>query len=84
MAKKSKRPKDSRNTVIDANIGHISDTHGQVSSHHVQQQKRLQELNTLNWKEWVVTDGICYTNKEMDLSLLVLGSTTLNPTKSPQ
>ena len=36
MAKICRFPKDSKNTVINANIGDISDTvHSQVPSHHV-------------------------------------------------
>jgi hypothetical protein len=49
------------------------------------QQKRLLELKAPNWKEWAFTDGSCIIQtKKMDLSLLELESTTLNPTKSPQ
>ena len=65
MAKMCRLPKDSRNTVVNANIGNISDTlHSQVPSHHMQ-QKRLLELKAPNWKEWAFTaDGSCIINKE--------------------
>ena len=52
MAKIYRPPKDSRDTIINANIGDISDTvHSQSPFHHVQ-QKRLLELKFPNWKEW--------------------------------
>ena len=42
MAKLCRLPKDSRNTVVNANIGNISDTlHSQVPSHHMQQKRLL-------------------------------------------
>jgi hypothetical protein len=63
MAKICRLPKDSRNTVINANIGDTTDTHSQVPSHHVQ-QTRLLELKAPNWKEWAFTDGSCIINKE--------------------
>ena len=64
MAKICRLPKDSRNTVINANIGDISDTlHSQVPSHHMQQQ-RLLEIKAPKWKEWALTHGSCITNKE--------------------
>ena len=70
MAKICRLPKDSRNTVINANFGNIrqhkatSDTVlSQVPSHNVQ-QKRLLELKAPNWKEWAFTDGSCNINKE--------------------
>ena len=57
-------PKDSRNIVINANVGKTSDTlHSQVPSHHVQ-QKRLLELKARNWKELAFTGGSCTINKE--------------------
>jgi len=57
-------PKDSRNTVINADIGDISNRlHSQVPSHHVQ-QKCLLKLKAPNWKEWAFTDMSCTTNKE--------------------
>ena len=65
MAKICRLSKNSRNTVINANIGDISNTlHSQVPSHHMQ-QKRLLELKAPNWKEWAFTaDGSCIINKE--------------------
>jgi hypothetical protein len=48
------------------------------------QQKCLLELKAPNWKEWAFTDGVVLQTKKMDLSLLELESTTLNPTESPQ
>ena len=57
-------PKDSRNTIINANSGDISNTLcSQVLSHHMQ-QKRLLELKAPNWKERAFTDGSCITSKE--------------------
>jgi hypothetical protein len=64
MAKICRLPKDSRNTVINANIGDISDTlHSRIPSYHMQ-QKRLLELKAPNWKEWAFTDESYITNKE--------------------
>jgi len=54
MAKICRLPKDSRNTVINANIGDTSDTlqlHIQVPSHHVQRM-RLLELKAPTGKNW--------------------------------
>jgi hypothetical protein len=83
MAKICRLPKDTRNTVINANIGDISDTvHSQVPSPHVQ-QKRLLELKAPNWKEWAFTDGSLLQTKKVDLSQLELNYTTLNSTESP-
>ena len=80
MAKICRLPKDSTNTIINANIGDISDTvHSQASPITVQ-QKRLLELKAPNWKEWAFTDGVVLQTKKMDLSLLELESITLNPT----
>ena len=71
MAKTFRLPKDSKNTVINANIGDISDTlHSQIPSHHVE-QKRLLELKAPSWKEWAFTDGSCVTNKENETKILV-------------
>jgi hypothetical protein len=85
MAKIYRPPKDSRDTIINANIGDISDTvHSQSPFHHVQ-QKRLLELKFPNWKEWAFTDGpIVLRIKNFDLSLLELECTTLKPAKPPQ
>ena len=86
MAKIYRLPKDSRNTVINANIGDTSDTlqlHIQVPSHHVQRM-RLLELKAPTGKNWPSQMGVVLQTKKMDLSLLELESTTLNPTRSPQ
>jgi hypothetical protein len=57
LAKICRHPKNSRNTVINANIGNTSNTlHIQVPSHHVQ-QKRLLEHKALNWKQWAFIYG---------------------------
>jgi len=63
MAKLCRLSKDSRDTVINANISDTTNTQSQVLSHHIQ-QNCLQELKALNWKEWAFTDGSCVTNKE--------------------
>jgi hypothetical protein len=92
MAKVCRLPKDSRNTVINANIGSIYNTlhqywqHKQhitrVPSHYVQ-QKRLLELRPLTGKSGPSQMGVVLQAKKMDLSQMQLKFTTLNPTKSP-
>jgi len=80
-------PKNSRNTVINANIGDISDiVHSQVPSHHVQ-QKHLLELKPPNWKEWAFKGGSCITTIEIGSQYIGAGvylpqpnkTTTVNP-----
>jgi hypothetical protein len=51
MAKICRLPKDSKDNVINANIGDTSVTlHSQVP-YHPMQQERLLELKAPNWKE---------------------------------
>ena len=66
MANICRLPQDSKNTVINANIGGTTDTHYQVPFHHIQ-QKCLLELSAPGWKEWAFTDGSCLQQQERKL-----------------
>ena len=60
MAKICRLPKDSRNTLINANIGNITDTPREV--HHVN-KSACWNAKAPNWKECAFADWSCITNK---------------------
>jgi hypothetical protein len=83
MAKVSRLPKDLRNTVINANIGDISDTLHARFPPIMCNKSACQNSRPLTGNNGPSQMGVVLQIKKMDLSLLELESTTLNLTKSP-
>jgi len=83
MAKISRLPKGSRNTVINANIGDISDTLHARFPPIMCNKSACQNSRPLTGNNGPSQMGVVLQTKKMDLSLLELESTTLNLTKSP-